>query len=244
MPSMNSNSPELATPVPDPTTLTTQQLESAIVWLKDLLRAEIHGRAELVDLRFGTLDHATELQQKGIDRIPLLVDDKITALRTLHSERFASIQTQFQERDTRTEQTSRDSKVAVDAALQAAKEAVGEQNKSSALAIAKSEASTNKQIDQIAALVVTTTAGINDKIGDVKDRLTRIESLGIGKSVEHDANRDRSTSMVGIVGLIVGSAIGLGGLAFSMSRGKPEAPQVVYLPAPAAAAVPPVTVKP
>ena len=43
--------------------------------------------------------------------------------------------------------------VAVDAALQAAKEAVGEQNKSNALAIAKSEATFTKQIDQIGVLI-------------------------------------------------------------------------------------------
>src|SRR5580658_3724506 len=64
---------------------------------------------------------------------------------------FAGIQTQFIERDTRVEQTAKGSKEALDAALQAAKEAVGEQNKSNSVAIAKSEAATNKQMDQLSA---------------------------------------------------------------------------------------------
>ena len=94
-------------------------------------------------------------------------------LKTLHQEKFDSIATQFQERDTRTEQTSRDSKVAVDAALQAAKEAVGEQNKSNALAIAKSEATFTKQIDQIGVLVTSMGKGFDDKVDDIKSRLRR-----------------------------------------------------------------------
>lgn len=82
----------------------------------------------------------------------------------------------------RTEQSSKDSKVAVDAALQAAKEAVGEQNKSSALAIAKSETATTKQIDQLGILIQNNTKAFDDKISDLKDRLTRIEGMGQGAS--------------------------------------------------------------
>jgi hypothetical protein len=97
-----------------------------------------------------------------------------------HEEKFNSVQVQFAERDTRTEQTSKDSKVAVDAALQAAKEAVGEQNKSSTLAIAKSEAATTKQIDQISVIINTMAKGLDDKIDDIKTRLTSIEGRAKG----------------------------------------------------------------
>jgi hypothetical protein len=70
----------------------------------------------------------------------------------------------------------------VDAALQAAKEAVGEQNKSNALAIAKSEATFTKQIDQIGVLISTMQKGIDDKIDDMKSRLQAIEGQKKGGS--------------------------------------------------------------
>ena len=127
------------------------------------------------------------LLQTVNDRLPERIDSSVKQLREVQDEKFRSIGTQFIERDTRTEQTSRDSKVAVDAALQAAKEAVGEQNKSNALAIAKSEATFTKQIDQIGVLVSTLQKGLEDKIegnrkntddsmADIKARLQAIEA--------------------------------------------------------------------
>lgn len=147
-----------STPVPDPTVLTTAQLLGAIEAVKELLRAELHG-------------------------LSMTVDARLEAMRKLDDEKFRGIQTQFSERDTRTEQSSRDSKVAVDAALQAAKEAVGKQQEASDRAIAKQEASTTKQLEAIALLIASNTKAADDKIDDLKDRLTRIEGKGQGASL-------------------------------------------------------------
>jgi Fe2+ transport system protein B len=157
-------------PVPDPTTLTTQQLLRELAATREVIEARIDG-----------MDKAIVLFQTAIDKIfPLQVDSAIRQLRELHEEKFRSIAIQFAERDTRTEQTSKDSKVAVDAALQAAKEAVGEQNKSNALAIAKSEAAFTKQIDQIGTIIDTLAKGLDGKIDDIKTRLQAIESYKKG----------------------------------------------------------------
>ncbi len=163
------NATEEMRPIPDPTILTTQQLHR-----------ELFGLREIVEARLNAMDRASEIVDKQITRVPSDAVAQMEHLKELHEEKFKSIQVQFTERDTRTEQTSRDSKVAVDAALQAAKEAVGEQNKSSALAIAKSETATTKQIDQQGLLIQTATAGLNDKIDDIKDRLTLIEGKSTG----------------------------------------------------------------
>jgi len=100
--------------------------------------------------------------------------------------------------------------VAVDAALQAAKEAVGEQNKSSALAIAKSETSTTKQIDQLVAQIASQTKNFDDKIGDVKERLTRIEGGAVGHKDNESVHQSNNAflfsaiaSVVSIISLIV-----------------------------------------
>jgi cation transport regulator ChaB len=178
---------EDSTPRPDPTFLTTQQLASTANSLREILEAEIEGLKATLDTRLSSLERAVETAHNRINHLPEERAVAISRLQELHEEKFHSIATQFAERDTRTEQTSRDSKVAVDAALQAAKEAVGEQNKSNALAIAKSEAAFTKQIDQIGILVETKGKATDDMIkssnssfmlaiGDIKDRLTTIES--------------------------------------------------------------------
>lgn len=149
------------------------------------------------------MDKAIELLQSTADDFPGRMDEKIASLKSVHDERFASIETQFLERDTRTEQTSKDSKVAVDAALQAAKEAVGEQNKSSALAIAKSEAATTKQIDQIGVIIQTTTKGVDDKIDDIKGRLQAIEGQKIGGRERTQDFKDHTGLWISLIAVLI-----------------------------------------
>ena len=202
-------------PVPDPTRLTTEQLNREIAALREVvLRAQLSLR-EIIETRLDAADQAIRLLQSSADKFPARIDEKIAALKEVHDQRFAeivnthgekfnSIQTQFRERDVRTEQSSKDSKVAVDAALQAAKEAVGEQNKSSALAIAKSETSTVKQIDQLAVLIQNGTKALDDKIGDLKERLTRLEGTGIGERRSGDEGRSNlAVAVSGILLLVV-----------------------------------------
>lgn len=177
---------------PDPTEQTTRLIDRAVLCLREVLEE----RFQTVKQRFEGMDKAISLIQVEADKVPSKTDVAVTQLRALQDERFTSIDVQFKERDTRTDQTSRDNKVAIDAALQAQKEAVGKQNESNALAIAKSEAAFTKQIDAIITLLQTMTKGFDDKIEDIKTRLTLIE----GRT---------STPMV-IVGIIIGAVALLG----------------------------------
>jgi hypothetical protein len=233
-------------PIPDPSLLTTAALARDIKNLRELLETKLGSSANanelirsIIETRLDGMDKAIMLLQDSADRFPLRIDEKIDALRNVHeqkftamidthSEKFNSIQTQFKERDVRTEQSSKDSKVAVDAALQAAKEAVGEQNKSSALAISKSEASTTKQIDQLSVLIGQQQKGFDDKINDVKDRLTRAEGAKTGM-------KD------GWGYLVAGIGVALALYSFSAKQAvviPTPVPQVVYVPAPTGAMLP------
>jgi hypothetical protein len=179
-------------PVPDPTSLTTRQLHRELASVKEVIYTRLDG-----------MDRAIVLFNESVTRVPTDTDKQIVHLRELHDEKFQSIAVQFLERDTRTEQTSRDSKVAVDAALQAAKEAVGEQNKSSALAIAKSEGATTKQIDQILALLQAATKASDDKFGDLKDRLNLIEGREMGaRNTEKKAGDHWGLIFGGVMALV------------------------------------------
>lgn len=173
----------------DPTLLTTQQL----------LR-EINSLKELVMTRINSIDQAVVISHADLVRVPTEVQKAVGTLKDLHEERFhsvnnaaedltslvnekfSSVEKQFKERDIRVEQTAKDTKVAVDAALQAAEKAVGKQNESFALSIAKSEAATMKQIDQIVALMNSNNSALDSKIVDVKDRIGAIEGRGSGRN--------------------------------------------------------------
>lgn len=213
MPSNEMKSAVEFRPTPDPTVLTTEALHREISGLRQIMEArlqcqdenlshvekQINGAKEVIETRLEGMDKAITLLQGLTDKVPAQVESAVERLQELHAEKFASIATQFAERDTRTEQTSKDSKVAVDAALQAAKEAVGEQNKSSALAIAKSEAATTKQIDAIGSLIAAQAKGTDEKIDDVKARLQAIEGQRKGMS-------DGWGYIVGAIGALAGLA--------------------------------------
>jgi len=180
-------------PVPDPTLLTTQQLLRENLWLREVLETRLNG-----------MDKAIELLQSTADKFPARIDEKIASLQQVHEEKFNSIQVQFKERDVRTEQTSKDSKVAIDAALQATKESSVEQNKSFALATAKSEAGFSKQIDQLGVLIQTMTKAFDDKIDDIKERLTRSEGVGSG---EHQGRVSTQDLFLKNIPTLIGLAI-------------------------------------
>ena len=221
---MPESSPAIAAPAtvsrpdPDPTTLTTQALYREINQVQALLHSEMEGLAGRIDARITSVDHGLDRLRLIIDREPELTNQLVSNLKSIHEEKLSSIQVQFIERDVRTDQTSRDSKVAVDAALQAAKEAVEKQNTSSALAIAKSESATTKQIDTQGILITTATTSLNEridaasatmnsKIDDLKDRMNRIEG---GATGGHQA--------YGYIIGVAGSLIGLIALLFNILR--------------------------
>ena len=175
-------------PDPDPTVLTTQQLQREVSSLK-----------ELFEVRLDALDKATTLLQSRADKSPSIdvVYEVVKSLERVNEEKFHSITTRFAERDKRSEQAARDGKLAIDAALQAAKEAVAGQNTSNAQAIAKSETAFTKQIDQLGTLINTLASGLNEKIDDTKNRLTAGEGHSKGLA-------DGWGYLVGGVGLLIG----------------------------------------
>ena len=147
-------------PDPDPTLLTTQALFHEIGSLK-----------ELFDTRFSGVEKTVEMMQQLLDGVHIMIDEKVKNLKDLTDEKFVGIGTRFAEARYLTEQTSRNDKLALDAALQAQKEDVGKQNDSNNASISKTEVLFTKQID-----------GLNDKIDDIKSRFIAGDSQMKGKS--------------------------------------------------------------
>lgn len=225
----------------DPTAMTMAQIQR-----------EVQALEKLFTQRLSATDEAIKVAHENLVRVPTEVDKAIGHLNEVMLERFgtvnekfASVATQFAERDIRTEQTSRDSKVAVDAALQAAKEAVGKQQEASDRANTKAELSFTKQFDQISAVIIAAKSNSDDKIGDLKDRVQGLESEKRGQAAATTTQQTSNTGLVGIIGLVLGTLIGIGGLVvafWSVMQRDAKAPSIVYsqtAPATAPATAPP-----
>lgn len=177
-------------PNPDPSTLTTEQLDKGMAHLKELFSARLEA-----------MDKAIVLLQAFADKSPTTaaVALSVMALRDLTNEKFIGVEKQFSERDSRTDKIAELSKLAIDAALQAAKEAVASQNASNKEAIAKSETATAKQIDGIMATMQANMKGSDDKMNDMKDRLTLLEGRGAGIASSWGV-------VVGVIGMALAAA--------------------------------------
>lgn len=145
----------------------------------DVLRTASEKRLETME---GILCANTRERNGVIEALRVLMSEKIGALCETVAVFKTSVNERFQLGDVQTEKAARDVKSAVDAAFAAAKEAVGEQNKSNALSIAKSEVATTKQIDQLALNAITSAKNADDKISDLKDRLVAMEGRSSGSS--------------------------------------------------------------
>jgi hypothetical protein len=174
-------------PIPDPTVLTTQQLQREVASLK-----------EIIFTRLDANDKAVQLLHQDVTRVPTDTDKQIAHLKELHNEKFISIENQFKERDVRMEQEARNNKISLDAALQAAEKAVNKQNETFALSINKSENATNKQIDQQAALIHTSNNALESKISDLKDRVTIIEGKSSGQIVAQTSTQINHSFLVAV----------------------------------------------
>jgi hypothetical protein len=128
------------------------------------LQREIALAKESMNARLEAMDKAIVLLQAFADRSPTTatVAQSVKSLEALSNEKFASVQKQFEGAST-----------ALAAALQAAKEAVG-----------KTEMSVAKTIDQQQQSKQQTDKAFDDKINDLKDRVTAMEgrSEGYGNS--------------------------------------------------------------
>ena len=136
-------------PVPDPTILTTQQSDKGLLALRELLEAKIDcTHAEI------------RAMKEAADRRPAHVSESIERLRSLHDEKFLSVERRFS-----------DSKITLDAVLGAQKEAVS-----------KTEASFTKQLDEIGKRMDTLFRTLDEKSNDLKERITTMESFSKGQT--------------------------------------------------------------
>jgi hypothetical protein len=176
-------------PVPDPTVLTTEQLNREITSLKSVIETRLDG-----------MDKAIELLQTWNERIPRDIKTEVLHLQGLHEEKFRSIATQFLDAQT---------------------------------AIDKSERMTTKQMDAVDLRVVAAKEAADSQIGDIKARLTTIESVALGGSTQRQESSGSIRDLIAGLALIV--SITMAAVVSAKSCGpmpQPMAPAVVPMAPP------------
>jgi hypothetical protein len=187
----------------------------AITGLRAIIEQRLDGSDRAIELAATEIAKIRE-QNAAADR--LLAED--TAARMAAEREFilsqiagGSAETRrvgdvAQEKFAAIEGTFASNALALTAALAAQKEAAAEQNKSNTLAISKSEQATK---ETIAANAAQTTAGLSSQaatIADLKDRVVRIESMGVGSAARRtDARLDLGTILAAVAIVVSVAAV-------------------------------------
>lgn len=192
-----------------------EHIAHAIGSIKELFDTKL----DVLTTRITAMDQAQELLRANVNQVPSTADRLTSQLKEVMEEKFTSVETQFKERDVRTEQDKTSTKVAVDAALSAQKEAAGAQNDSNTKAIEKSEAATAKQIDGIQALLKSNFDALNDKITDLKGRIDRGEGVSSNQrdavSISHGSN----SNTIAIVAAVIAALAVVGSILMNIPHG-------------------------
>ncbi len=148
------------------------QTDPSALTTQQILR-EVGALKEFVLSRIEGIEKAVQIAHDDLERVPTDVDRAVGCLKELHTEKFTGVEREFA-----------DMEKAVQVALSAQEKAFTKQSEYFTITINKSEASINKQIDNFDKVV-----------GDLKDRLTRIEGQTVGR-------KDTIGYIVGAIGLI------------------------------------------
>jgi hypothetical protein len=159
----------------DPTHLTTQQLDRAIVDLRQEIITRLEADEKAAALAHEDLVRVPTTVDKAVAASEDVLNAKRNALAEVMLEKFSGVNTQFVERDKRTEQLTIANSTAIAAALQAQKEAVGEQNKAFSEATDKSNKATAEAINQLQTLFNSNISSLTTQLNDIKSRIDRTE---------------------------------------------------------------------
>jgi Fe2+ transport system protein B len=209
-------------PIPDPTVLT----DAAIARSERAMRDYVDGQLSVRDERLAGIDEATKLRLGSVVDFSPEIDTKVSGLEKLMDNKFESAER------LRVEQ-KKDTKDAVDAALNAAKEAVKEQTASSEKSITKSELATGAQIKQLQDTFATAIEGLRRSFDDLKDRevedvrtlrqsITDVATTANGSNQRQVGAKEDRSALYATIGLVITMVLfGIAILGFVAAQATP-----------------------
>lgn len=205
----------LTTPNPDPTAATTAALLREISGSKELGEILVRFTREVIDERITgarqVLETRLDSMAAALARVPTHSQENVNQLRDIvdekfkvQDERFNSVQTQFKERDVRTDQKEKDNKVGIDAALAASQKSVD-----------KTEMNFKEQIQATGLRIDTVSKGADEKHSDLKDRVIALEARMAGMAAQRAETALSTTQQTSNMGNVWGIVFGAAGLIFA-----------------------------
>ncbi len=149
----------------------------------------------------------TQMADKMEAMLRNLIKTEIEHRDDLVGAEFKLVDQQFTDLKERTAEQKRDTKDALDAALAAQKEAARESTISSEKSITKSETGTAERIRAVEILLGSATTGIDDKVGDLKDRIVAIENRGVGLREAAGTAHDTSAALMARVAIVISALV-------------------------------------
>ena len=222
--------PATVIPNPDPSAITTEAIDRRVDNVMSIIAARLDGMdkaiivfqdnltrvpteldrrvdslKELIETRINAIENnANRIEDRSLGNV-VIVQNALINLRELAAtteQKFKSIAEQFSERDTRTEHDANSITVAMETAFAAAKENTS-----------KIETSFTKNIDGQSELIKANIKSTDDKIADLKDRLTAIENRADGMTQasreSQSRSQDSAARLMGIIAIAVALAIGI-----------------------------------
>jgi len=169
---------------------------------------DIKSVYDILSVRMEAADKATVVLAENVNRVPTLLDRVADNLREMFAEKLAALGRLTDERFEGLKIAFREDKIAaataVAAAFQAQEKLSVAQAASFATAIAKSEASTTKELESLDAKISALKETFASDVRNIEGRLNRGEGGAAGGQQARDAWHMNVGSVMGIIGGIVG----------------------------------------
>jgi len=203
----------------DPTDATSRALLREITNLEKVTALQIGALEKAVDVAHQDMVRVPTEVQKAVGGLEALIDAKLETIRQMfnvHVEMFNSVQKQFAERDTRTDQAAISIEKAINAALTAQKEQADKTQSANDKAAIKTETAFTKLIDEqgkgmtsVQAAFTTSIDAIKERIGDLQRSLSQITSAAIGRKDTVSESQNSIGVWVAVVAVILSGISGL-----------------------------------
>ena len=166
---------------------------------REYIESQIGALRDTLEQRLGAMDIATRVLASSVEKFPTDVDRAVASGREILAGEIQRVGDVTQEKFAAVDALFASNALALAAALAAQEKAVAAQNDSNTLAISKSESSTKETIAANLATARTGLESLTSTVTDIKERVVRIESLGVGARqqsvVEHEGRTDQRLNM-------------------------------------------------
>jgi hypothetical protein len=181
---------------------------------REFILSQIGALRDTIEQRLGGMDVATRVLASSVEKFPTDVDRAVASGREVLNGEIQRVGDVTQEKFAAVDALFASNALALAAALAAQEKAVAAQNDSNTLAISKSESSTKETIAANLATARTGLESLTSTVTDIKERVVRIESTGVGVSAHRAEAREERTeqrlSQNAMVSIIVAIVITVG----------------------------------